>query len=106
MREPILPDDVELVEDADAEVSAPVAEPTDDRTITPPNGNPITLPDVKPRPRQRTLDQQFIDDMGKAIRAGVRVQTAAEWLGVSKKRFQMWRVRTDGLYGDLRIAIA
>jgi hypothetical protein len=50
-------------------------------------------------------DDQFIRDIASAIRAGARPLTAAQWLGVSRKQWRMWKQRTGEPYDSLRAQV-
>src|SRR4029450_13773903 len=47
----------------------------------------------------------FIRDIATAIRAGARPLTAAQWLGVSRKQWRMWKQRTGEPYDSLRAQV-
>jgi hypothetical protein len=50
-------------------------------------------------------DKQFVTDIAKCVRSGVRPLVAAQWLGVGRKQWKLWRQRTGGLYDELRDAV-
>jgi hypothetical protein len=66
---------------------------------------PLPAPAVMPR-KLEAPDARFIADIAMAVRAGARVETAALWLGCSRKQWKRWRQRTGGIYDELRSAVA
>jgi hypothetical protein len=66
---------------------------------------PVPAPASSPR-KLSEPDTKFIADLCMAIRAGARVETAALWLGCTRKQWKKWRQRTGGIYDTLRGAIA
>lgn len=66
---------------------------------------PVPAPASSPR-KLSEPDAKFIADLCMAIRSGARVETAALWLGCTRKQWKKWRQRLGGPYDTLCSAIA
>jgi hypothetical protein len=74
---------------------------------------PVEQPEQTPAPAVSLLhgrkltepDAQFIKDIATVIRSGGRPLVGAQWLGISRKTWKLWRQRTGGLYDELRDAV-
>jgi len=50
-------------------------------------------------------DKQFVADIAKCVRSGLRPLVAAQWLGVGRRQWKLWRSRRGGIYDELRAAV-
>ena len=68
---------------------------------------PPATPTLQFAPRRLSEpDAKFIDDLCVALRAGVRLMSAANWLGCTKTQWKRWKERTGEPYDSMRHRIA